>query len=263
MTTKPAAPPRANANPSPASAPVPNTSMQVQSCSSNLSPPRSLAPGSPASSSTASHQASPTAAFQPQASPSASAPAPRSLIRKVLDEPGIWIGVGLAIAAVVVAIYYGAVMLSYAKWTKHNDFREGCINDREHKLPLSTECSEELLRSRVAAMAKRQIGAAHSALLGEHGIRFAGMEFAASFALVFAICAGFSSLSKNWKDIEGRVPGFMVGVFGHLSLLLLILALVLVIFGAMFRHCVLILPRVIFHSLRLLWNTLRKHHNSL
>jgi hypothetical protein len=180
MTTKPAAPPRANANPSPASAPVPNTSMQVQSCSSNLSPPRSLAPGSPASSSTASHQASPTAAFQPQASPSASAPAPRSLIRKVLDEPGIWIGVGLAIAAVVVAIYYGAVMLSYAKWTKHNDFREGCINDREHKLPLSTECSEELLRSRVAAMAKRQIEAAHSALLGEHGIRFAGMEFAAS-----------------------------------------------------------------------------------
>jgi hypothetical protein len=218
-------------------------------------------PGSPASSSTASHQA--TAAFQPQASPSASASAPRSLIRKVLDEPGIWIGVGLAIAAVVVAIYYGAVMLSYAKWTKHNDFREGCINDREHKLPLSTECSEELLRSRVAAMAKRQIEAAHSALLGEHGIRFAGMEFAASFALVFAICAGFSSLSKNWKDVEGRVPGSMVGVFGHLSLLLLILALVLVFFGAMSRHCVLILPRVIFHSLRLLWNTLRKHHNSL
>lgn len=77
-------------------------------------------------------------------------------MQRVSDRIGVWTTIGLTAVAVVIAIYYGAIMLSYAKWTKHNDFREGCISDREHELPLSAECLEELLRPR-ASVAKRQI----------------------------------------------------------------------------------------------------------
>jgi hypothetical protein len=69
-------------------------------------------------------------------------------MRRVSDTIGVWTTVGLAIAAIIIAVYYGAIMYSYAKWTKQNDFREGCINDQEHYLPLSVECIEVLLRPR-------------------------------------------------------------------------------------------------------------------
>jgi hypothetical protein len=103
--------------------------------------------------------------------------------------------------AIVVAIYYGAVMLSYVRWTKHNDFREGCISDWEHELPLSAECLEELLRPR-ASVVKRQIEeAAHGFLSGEHSIRFTWVELAGSFVLGFAAGIGFDSLLKAKKPV--------------------------------------------------------------
>jgi len=100
-----------------------------------------------------------TSPQMPTASPFL-ASTPRNLRQRVSDKLGLWITIALGIATIVVAVYYGAVMLSYAEWTKHNDFREGCINDREHDLLLSADCSEELLRSRVSFV-KRELEAAH------------------------------------------------------------------------------------------------------
>ena len=127
---------------------LPNTSPQVQQ-SAGLS-----TLNSPILTSTPPRQATPS----PQApiAPKALPLAPRNLVQRVSDRIGVWTTIGLTAVAVVIAIYYGAIMLSYAKWTKHNDFREGCISDREHELPLSAECLEELLRPR-ASVAKRQI----------------------------------------------------------------------------------------------------------
>jgi hypothetical protein len=62
----------------------------------------------------------------------------------------------------VATVYYGSTTLDYARWTKHNDFREGCINDRDHDLPLSAECVAELRLPRVSAV-KRQIEALQDA----------------------------------------------------------------------------------------------------
>jgi hypothetical protein len=70
-------------------------------------------------------------------------------------------------------------MLSYAKWTKHHDFHEGCINDQDHGLPMSKGCLEELLRPR-ASVVKRHIETAHGALFADYGTRFAELRTAAS-----------------------------------------------------------------------------------
>jgi hypothetical protein len=49
------------------------------------------------------------------------------------------------------------------------------------------------VRARVhAMMIKRQIEGAHNVLLGENSVRFAGLKFAASFVLWFAVCVGFN-----------------------------------------------------------------------
>lgn len=206
---------------------------------------------SPAPSSVAPQQA--TAAPQTQATSSAPAPAPRNVLRRFLHEPGVWIGIGLAIAAVIVAVYYGAVMLAYAKWTKRNDFREGCIHDQEHKLPLSAACSEELLRPRVS-MVKRQVEGAHSAFFGEHTICFAGAKFAASFASGFAVCAGLNWLPKrDWKNFKSRALTFIHGLF---IVLLLLIQLAQVI-GCLMLGTRAIVPLLALCALQWLWNTLR------
>jgi hypothetical protein len=124
-----------------------------QSCSPTSGSPAasSLTPGS---SPAPSQQVDPSP--QTPTTPKAPSLAPRNLIRRLSDTIGVWATVGLAIAAIIVTIYYAAIMLSYAKWTKQNDFREGCINDGEHGLPLSVECIEVLLRPR-GFNVKRQI----------------------------------------------------------------------------------------------------------
>jgi hypothetical protein len=80
----------------------------------------------------------------------------------LFDKFVAWFTIATGLAAIAVAIYYGAVMLNYARWTKHNDFREGCINDRDHNLPLSADCVAELMLPRVSAV-KRQIEAVQDA----------------------------------------------------------------------------------------------------
>jgi hypothetical protein len=91
-----------------------------------------------------------------QALSPASTPAPRNLSNTL----AVWTTIALGLATLITAVYYGAIMLSFAQWTKHNDFREGCIADQDHDLLMSAECSEELLRSRVSAV-KRQVEAVH------------------------------------------------------------------------------------------------------
>jgi hypothetical protein len=109
-------------------------------------------PSSPISTSTRYQQAAST----PQTPTTPKAPDALQIILNKLHSLGEWTNIGLALAALIVAVYFGATMLSYAGWTKNNDFCEGCINDQEHRLPLSAECSEELLRTRVSVV-KRQI----------------------------------------------------------------------------------------------------------
>jgi hypothetical protein len=99
---------------------------------------------------------------QTQSCPPNRAPAQRNLVQRVFDKFVAWMTIAMGLAAIVVAVYYGAVMLNYARWTKHNDFREGCINDRDHNLPLSSDCVSELMLPRVSAV-KRQIEAVQEA----------------------------------------------------------------------------------------------------
>jgi hypothetical protein len=108
----------------------------------------------PTSNLAASQQTTPSP--QMQALSPASTPAPRNLSNTL----AVWTTIALGLATLITAVYYGAIMLSFAQWTKHNDFREGCIADQDHDLLMSAECSEELLCSRVSAV-KRQVEAVH------------------------------------------------------------------------------------------------------
>lgn len=130
-------------SPVPPQARLPTTSPQQQS----------IPTPSPSQQPTSSPQALETI-------PSTPPPAPVTPTQKATTIFATWTTVALGLATLMTAIYYGPLMLSYAEWTKHNDFREGCINDREHSLQMSVEYSEELLRSRVSFV-KRQVEAVH------------------------------------------------------------------------------------------------------
>ena len=112
-----------------------------------------------------------------------------------LHSLGEWTNIGLALAALIVAVYFGATMLSYAEWTKHNDFREGCINDQEHRLPLSAECSEELLRTRVSVVKRQVEGVYRGFLCKSQVVRFgvlrdpvgAGLDVLLAWMISFGI----------------------------------------------------------------------------
>ena len=74
------------------------------------------------------------------------------------------ITVALAIAGVYLSGLYGKVTLKYTRWTQHNDFRDGCITDRDHNLTLAEECFAELARPRVSAVyVKRHLDAVQDA----------------------------------------------------------------------------------------------------
>jgi hypothetical protein len=124
-------------------------------------------------------------------------------VQRASDKLGVWTTIGLTAVAIIVAIYYGAVMLRYAKWTQHNDFREGCISDREHQLPLSAACLQELLRPRVSVM-KRQIEAVHGALFAVYGTRFTEMRTAGSELLRTCLSFIDSQLKATYKILSGE-----------------------------------------------------------
>jgi hypothetical protein len=74
------------------------------------------------------------------------------------------ITVALAFAGVYLSGLYGKVTLKYTRWTQHNDFRDGCITDRDHNLTLAEECFAELARPRVSAVnVKRHLEAVQDA----------------------------------------------------------------------------------------------------
>lgn len=53
-------------------------------------------------------------------------------------------GVGLTLAGLVVAVYYGKPMMRLAIWTAKNDFREACKSELEAALPQTLACKEAL-----------------------------------------------------------------------------------------------------------------------
>jgi len=50
-----------------------------------------------------------------------------------------WLGLGLAVGALIATVYFGIPMLQLAFWTASNDFREACWADRDHGVT-STAC---------------------------------------------------------------------------------------------------------------------------
>lgn len=135
--------------------PTPSTvSSQGQSCSpiptsatTQLQTPTQSSPLSPASS--PSQLSAPTSAS-------------RNAAPRLTTKLGKWTSSAIGLAAMVATVYYGSTTLDYARWTKHNDFQEGCINDRDHNLPLSAECVTELMLPRASAV-KRHIEAVQDA----------------------------------------------------------------------------------------------------
>jgi hypothetical protein len=55
-----------------------------------------------------------------------------------------WVGVGLTLAGLVVAVYYGIPMMRLAIWTAKNDFREACKSELEAALPQTPACNKAL-----------------------------------------------------------------------------------------------------------------------
>jgi hypothetical protein len=55
-----------------------------------------------------------------------------------------WVGVGLTLAGLVVAVYYGMPMMRLAIWTAKNDFREACKSELDTALPQSSACKAAL-----------------------------------------------------------------------------------------------------------------------
>jgi hypothetical protein len=85
-----------------------------------------------------------------QSTPAASAP--RNVIRTIFKRALACATIALAILGVYYAAHYGSLTLDIARWTQANEFRDGCIDDRDHDLPLSVNCCSELKRTRVPAM---------------------------------------------------------------------------------------------------------------
>jgi hypothetical protein len=55
--------------------------------------------------------------------------------------------VGLTLAGLVVAVYYGIPMMRLAIWTAQNDFRESCKSDLEAGMPRTPACDKTLEQS--------------------------------------------------------------------------------------------------------------------
>ncbi|GAB7325247.1 hypothetical protein MBLNU13_g09312t1 [Cladosporium sp. NU13] len=55
-----------------------------------------------------------------------------------------WIGVGLAVAGLILTIFYGKLTMLLAHWTAGNDYRESCRNDRDDGVLLDEKCKEAL-----------------------------------------------------------------------------------------------------------------------
>jgi hypothetical protein len=76
-----------------------------------------------------------------------------------------FLGACITTAVAIVGTYLAVVTLGYTRWTKHNDFRDGCINDRDHGLPLAVECFAEFARPRSSGVnVERDLGTGRNAL---------------------------------------------------------------------------------------------------
>jgi hypothetical protein len=167
--------PPTSATPSTQTAPASPQTSSASPVSSSASPQSTSTPSASPVSSSASPQSTSTqysslnpasAALQLSTAcpPPTSASAPHTVVQRLYKKSKAWSTNALALAAIIVAIGYGAIHISDMRWTKRNDVRNGCISDREHKLPLSAECVAELMLPRASAV-KRQIEAVHGAVV--------------------------------------------------------------------------------------------------
>lgn len=100
--------------------------------------------------------ASVAAAASPPARPTSNLPSnsattnPRplsELTRSKQHSPAIilaWIGAALAVAGLILTIFYGKPTMLLARWTAGNDYRESCRNDRDDGVLLDGKCKEAL-----------------------------------------------------------------------------------------------------------------------
>lgn len=157
--------------------PNPSTiSPQTQSCASSSGPrpPQTSSPG------LQGHPCTPNQNSSQCQTPAAGIASPQKQSPLSTLASGLWaavqrnwksllggcITVALAIAGVYLSGLYGKVTLKYTRWTQHNDFRDGCITDRDHNLTLAEECFAELARPRVSAVyVKRHLDAVQDAYL--------------------------------------------------------------------------------------------------
>jgi hypothetical protein len=176
--------------PSPSPSRASSTSPQTQLPSSALAstpplstavPPAPSRSPSPAPTSSSTTSTSPRVHSRPQ-TPAASSQAPAACVAgpqkkfflssffsalwSILQEHYQMIIKGLFASAIaILGVCYAVLQFPYTKWTQHNDFRDGCINDLEHNLTLAVECYAELERPRVSSVVwKRSFETVHTAL---------------------------------------------------------------------------------------------------
>jgi hypothetical protein len=117
--------------------PRPSSSSSISTISSNLSRP-----------STPLHSAnilSRPSSPPPRATSKSSAPKKWNHLSHI--SVATWIGVGLTLAGLVVAVYYGIPMMRLTIWTAQNDFRESCKSDLEAGMPRTAACNKTLEQS--------------------------------------------------------------------------------------------------------------------
>jgi len=141
-------------------APLSTASPLAPSCSPNQAPasPRPSTTGSQAQAQAQAHVLA--LASIPNQAPSAGIAGPQK-IAPLSSFPTLWgklrrnyktIAGFVAFVLTLLGLFYAAVTFPYTKWSQRNDFRDGCINDLDHNLPMARECFEELARSRVSSV---------------------------------------------------------------------------------------------------------------
>lgn len=129
-----------------------------------------------------------------------------------------WIGVGLALGALVVGFYYGEPMWRLARWTALNDFRASCVSDHDLGLQESAKCTTLLAQPATPPpIKKRALG------LIPDDVRAVALRWATSLGIpiatlvVFFVCLKafaeerpHSSISLAKRDFELMSSGDMV-----------------------------------------------------
>ncbi|KAM0717928.1 hypothetical protein Q7P37_006260 [Cladosporium fusiforme] len=205
-----------------------STGSTVQSSLPTLSSPETNTPASvttPATTATAHHQKSNTSSTTPSAAstpptsrpstpttPTGTSSNPSSPQESPVDKQipksrrlnrlshisiATWIGVGLTLAGLIVAVYYGLPMMRLAIWTAQNDFREACKSEAEAGMTRTSACNATLHQPpQPPPLNKRMTVAMH-----EHsdlGLRL--WAVATCFVLLLCVCKALRDLAQRSRQ---------------------------------------------------------------